>query len=60
MKQTKKGNKMKKLNKNQRAAKLAIELGYTHIATVVKQVFNTTYHNINSAQSVIQSGWSEV
>lgn len=39
-----------------RAARLAKELGYTHIASTVKQVFNTTYHNVNSCNSVIEAG----
>lgn len=39
-----------------RAAHLAKKLGYTHIAAVVKQVFSTSYYNINSCDSVISSG----
>lgn len=46
-----------KLNKNQRAALLAKELGYTHIATVVKSVFSTTYHNVQDVDYVIERGW---
>lgn len=39
-----------------RAARLAKELGYTQIASTVKNVFSTTYHNVNTCDSVIESG----
>lgn len=45
-----------KENKIVRMARLAQELGYTHIATVVKSVFSTTYHNVNSCESIIETG----
>ena len=36
---------------------LAKELGYTHISTIVKQVFATTYHNVQDVDHVIERGW---
>ena len=45
-----------KMNKNQKMARWAIDNGYTHIAAVVKQVFNTCYYNVQSAEEVLLTG----
>jgi len=47
---------MKRESKIVKAAKLAKELGYDHISTVVKSVFATTYHNHNSVEDILQHG----
>ncbi|HUT63047.1 MAG TPA: hypothetical protein VMZ04_03720 [Anaerolineae bacterium] len=43
--------------KIKQAAKEAKKQGYEYIASVVKQVFATTYYNINHVDNVIESGW---
>lgn len=47
---------MKKENKMVQAARLAKTLGYTHIASVVKSVFSTTYHHVLSCDEIIEDG----
>ncbi len=43
--------------KIQKAAVEAKKLGYTHIASVVKTHYTTTYHNVNDIDTVIHRGW---
>ncbi len=43
-------------NKMVQAARLAKTLGYTHIASVVKSVFSTTYHHVLSCDEIIADG----
>lgn len=43
--------------KIKRAARLARERGYTHLASVVKSVFDTTYYNVVSIEYILEHGW---
>jgi hypothetical protein len=47
---------MKKLNKTEEMMIYAKRLGYTHVAAIVKKVFNTEYYNVNSCDDVLAAG----
>jgi len=44
--------------KTQAAAAAAKKAGYRFVASVVKQVFNTTYYRVLPIDQVIQNGWT--
>lgn len=45
-----------KLNFTEKAALTAKRMGYKYIASAVKNVFTTTYYNVNSCDDVINAG----
>lgn len=54
----KKEKKMKKQSKIQKAAINLKKAGYTHIYSIVKSVYNTTYVHVNEIDDVIKNGWT--
>jgi hypothetical protein len=50
-------NKMKE-SKIQKAARIAKGMGYTHIYSIVKSVYVTTYVHVNDIDHVIDHGWT--
>ena len=45
------------MEKIRKAAIEAKKLGYTHISSVVKSHYATTYYNVNEIDEVISRGW---
>ena len=42
-----------------KAAKKAKELGFTHMSSVVKSVYATTYYHVNLIDDIIEKGYWE-